>query len=107
MLSRRALVVMWMASGPSERRMALPPRGRGRPVCSRHHWPRSRILTRPSLGVGELAFVDDEAGVVLAGEDGGDDLVEGDDDGLDVGGEELEGEVGGGEGAGDGDAESF
>ena len=48
--------------------------------------------------------MDDEAGVELAGDDGGDDLVEGDDGGFDVGCEELEGEVGGGERAGDGDA---
>jgi hypothetical protein len=63
-------------------------------------------LVQAVVGVGELALVDDEAGVELAGDDGGDDLVEGDGDGLDLGGEELEGEVGGGEGAGDGDAES-
>jgi hypothetical protein len=56
------------------------------------------------VGVGELAFVDDEAGVELACYDRGDDLVEGDGDGFDLGGEEFESEVGGGEGAGDRDA---
>ena len=61
-------------------------------------------LDEAVVGVGELAFVDDEAGVELAGEDGGDDLVEGDGDGLDLGSEELEGEVRRGEGAGDRDA---
>ena len=56
------------------------------------------------IGVGELAFVDDEACFKLACGDGWDDLVEGDDRGFDLGCEELEGEVGGGEGAGYGDA---
>src|SRR5207245_4194323 len=59
------------------------------------------------VGVGELALVDDEAGVELARGDDGDNLVEGDDRGFDVGCKELEGEVGGGEGAGDGDAGLF
>ncbi len=48
--------------------------------------------------------MDDEAGVELARDDGGDDLVEGDDGGFDLRSEELEGEVCGGERAGDGDA---
>jgi len=41
-------------------------------------------------GVGELALMDDEAGVELAGDDGGDDLVKGDGDGFYAGSEELE-----------------
>src|ERR1700733_7393843 len=61
-------------------------------------------LDEAIVGVGELAFVDDEAGVELACYDRGEDLVEGDGDGLVLGGEELEREVGGGEGAGDRDA---
>src|ERR1700716_3814589 len=61
-------------------------------------------LDEAVVGVGELAFVDDQAGVELARGNGGDDLIEWDDRGFDLGGEELEGEIGGGEGAGDGDA---
>ena len=49
--------------------------------------------------------MDDEAGIKLAGDDRGDDLVKGDGDGLDLRSEELEREVGGGERAGDGDAQ--
>ena len=64
-------------------------------------------LDEAVVGVGELTFVDDEAGFELACDDGGDDLVEGDDRGFDLGSEELEGEVGGGEGAGNGDAGLF
>ena len=41
-------------------------------------------------GVGELPLVDDEAGVEAAGFDFGDDLVEGDDFGFDVGVEDFE-----------------
>ena len=52
-----------------------------------------------------MALVDEEASVELARDDGGDDFVKRDDDGFDVWVEELEGEVCGGEGAGDGDAE--
>ena len=84
--------------------MALPPRGSGRPVCSRHHWPEVERFDEAVVAVGELAFVDDEAGVELAGDDRGNDLVEGDGDGFDLGGEELEGEIGRGERAGHGDA---
>ena len=32
---------------PRLRRMALPPSGSGRPVSSRHHWPRSSTLCSP------------------------------------------------------------
>ena len=48
--------------------------------------------------------MDDEAGFELARDDGGDDLVEGEGDCLDLGAEELEREKGGGERSGDGDA---
>ena len=61
-------------------------------------------LEQAVIRVGELALVDDEAGLVFAGDYGGDDLVEGDHHGFDLRCEELEREVGGGEGAGDGDA---
>jgi hypothetical protein len=56
------------------------------------------------VGVGELAFVNDEACFELACDDGGDDLIEGNDGSFDVWGEELEREIGGGKGARDGDA---
>jgi hypothetical protein len=61
-------------------------------------------LDEAVVGVSELAFVDDEARFELARGNGGDDLVEGDDRGFDLGCEELEGEVGGSKGAWDGDA---
>ena len=57
-------------------------------------------------GVGELAFVDDEAGIEVSGENFGDDLIEGDGDGFDGRVEDFEGEIGGGEGAGDGDLDA-
>ena len=50
--------------------------------------------------------MDDEAGVEVAGEDFGDDAIEGDGDGLDGGIEDFEREIGGGEGAGDGDLDA-
>ena len=49
--------------------------------------------------------MDDEASVKLPSDDGGDDFVERDGDGLDLWSEELEREIGGGERAGDGDAQ--
>src|ERR1700733_14593822 len=61
-------------------------------------------LDEAVVGIGELAFVDDEAGFELSGDDGGYDLVEGNDGGFDFRGEELERKVGRGEGAGDSDA---
>ncbi len=36
-----------IVSAPRSRRTTLPPRGRGRPVCSCHHWPRSTIWWSP------------------------------------------------------------
>jgi len=64
-------------------------------------------LEQAVIRVGELALMDDEACLVFAGDYGGDDLVEGDHHGFDLRCEELEREVGGGEGAGDGDAGFF
>jgi hypothetical protein len=59
------------------------------------------------VAVGELAFVDDQADVGAAVANGGEDLVEGDDDEVEVFGGlaevELEREEGAGHGAGDGD----
>jgi hypothetical protein len=51
--------------------------------------------------------VDDETGVELTCSDRGDDLVEGDDRGFDLGCKEFEGEVGGGKSTGNGDAGLF
>jgi hypothetical protein len=53
--------------------------------------------------VGELALVDDEPGIVVAGQNGRDDLIEGDGLGADLGVEDFEREIGGGQGAGNGD----
>ena len=50
-------------SGPRSLRIALPPSGSGRPVSSCHHWPRSTTNLRVLLAVGQLSFVDNEAGV--------------------------------------------
>ena len=84
--------------------MALPPRGSGSAGFVLPPLAEVEELDEAVVGVGELAFVDDEAGVELSGEDGGDDLVEGDGDGFDLRVPELEGQKGGGELAGDGDA---
>ena len=40
-------------------------------------------LCSPLCGVSELALVDDEAGIEVAGENLGDDAIEGHSDGLD------------------------
>jgi len=61
-------------------------------------------LDQAIIAIGELTFVDDESGIELACNDGGDDLVEGNSDGLHVGAEELQGKIGRGESSGDGDA---
>ena len=50
--------------------------------------------------------MDDEAGVEVAGQNLRDDLVEGDGDGVKCGIKDLEREIGGGEGAGDGDLDA-
>ena len=47
MLSRTALEMILCALGPSDRRMALPPKGSIRPVVSRHHTPRSITFIKP------------------------------------------------------------
>ena len=60
-------------------------------------------LVETAGGVSELALVDDEASVEFAGENFWDDLVEGDGDGLDGRRVDFEGEIGSGEGTGDGD----
>src|ERR1700742_1724068 len=54
-------------------------------------------LVQGAVRVGELSLVNDEAGGEIAGENLGDDAIEGDDRGLDLGSEELQGEIGGGE----------
>ena len=59
-------------------------------------------LVQSAGGVGELALMDDEAGIVFAGENLGDDLVEGNDFSLQRGVEDFERQIGGGEGSGDG-----
>ena len=89
MESRRAWVVASMASWPSERLMALPPSGRGRPVSLAPPCAEVEHLLQAVGRVGELAFVDQQARVELARDDGGDDLVEGHDDGLNFGVPEL------------------
>ena len=53
--------------------------------------PEIEQLEQSLFGIGQLAFVDDETGIELAGENGRDDLVEGDDRGLDPGLVELSG----------------
>jgi hypothetical protein len=63
-------------------------------------------LVEAAGGVGELALVDDEAGVEVAGQNLGNDLVEGDGDGLEAGIEDLERQIGGGQGAGNGDLDA-
>ena len=105
MLSRRALVVMQLhlvaqraangvaAERQRKARLLVPPDA------------EIEDLREAIAAVGELAFVDDEAGVELARDHGGNDLVEGHGDGLDLRREELQREIGGGERAGDGDAE--
>ena len=58
---------------------------------------------RPALAVGQLAFVDDESGFVLAIHDLRNDLVEGHDFGFNPGREKLQREIGGGQCARDRD----
>ena len=66
-----------MTSSPRSRRTALAPSGSGRPpVSSCHHSPRSMTRTQPLAAVGELALVDDQAGVDLAVGDDVEDPVE-------------------------------
>src|ERR1035437_1062585 len=60
-------------------------------------------LVEAAGAVGELALMDDEAGIVGSGQNRGDDLVEGHGLGLDGRIEDFQGQIGGGEGAGDGD----
>ena len=69
--------------------------------------PEIDDAVQPGLVVGELALVDDQPGLVLAGEHFGNDLVEGNDYGLDLGREELQRQVGGGQRARDGDAHAL
>jgi hypothetical protein len=63
-------------------------------------------LVEAAGGVGELALVDDEPGVEVARQNLRDDAIEGDGDGLDLRVEDLEREIGGGEGAGNGDLDA-
>ena len=55
------------------------------------------------LIVGELAFVDDQSGFVLARQHAGDDLIEGHDFGLDSGSEQFQRQIRGSKFAGDSD----
>src|SRR5579859_3035626 len=56
-----------------------------------------------AAGESELAFMDDESGLVVAGENAGNDLVEGNHGGLDIWREQLEREIRRGHGTGYGD----
>ena len=55
------------------------------------------------FGIGQLPFMDDEAGFVFAIHDLGNDLVEGHDFGFNPGREKLQREIGRGQGPRDGD----
>ena len=89
---RRAII-----SGPRSRRTALPPSGRGRPVSSFHHAPRSSSLTQALPAVGQLSLVDDEAHVGAALAHLVEDPVEGHDARRDARREQLQREVGRGQ----------
>ena len=83
------------------RRMPLPPSGSGQaglplpPLAEVHH------LAQPQVAVGELPLVDHHAGVRLAGEHDVEDAVEGDDLDGHLRLPEPQGEVSGGQLAGD------
>ena len=81
MLSYSSRWISWIAAGPSDLRMPLAPSGSGKPVCSFHQTPRSTTSLQILVAVGELAFVNDQAGVdllafVLASDHRRNDLVE-------------------------------
>ncbi len=84
MLSRMMASRSRCTSGGMSLRRTLPPSGRGRPVSRFHHSPRSTILRKPALRVGELAFVNDEAAVGAAGLHGVENSIERHDDVLEV-----------------------
>ena len=89
--------------------MPLAPSGSGRLVWSNHHWPRSTRSFQRLFAVGELSLVDDQAGIdgaalVVAGNDGVEDPVEGHDHaGKRAAQAHPQRQVGGRERAGDGD----
>ena len=104
MLSRSALVVIRMVSSPRDAANGVAAEGQRQAGLLAPPLAEVERFDQAVVAVGELAFVDDEAGVELARDDRGNDLVEGDGDGLDLGGEELEREEGGGQRAGHRDA---
>ncbi len=77
--------------------MALPPRGSGRPVTFVPPLAEIDDAMQTGLVIGELAFMNDESGFVLAFEHLRNDLVEGDDFGFNSGGEELQGQISSGQ----------
>ncbi len=104
MLSRRALVVAERVSAAEGAADGIAAQGKRQTGLLAPPLAEVEELEQAIAGVGELALVNDESSFKLAGDYGGDDLVERNDGGFDLGSEELESEVGGGEGAGDGDA---
>ena len=106
MLSRRALEMILCASGAQRAANGV--------AAERQHKaggfapPDAEIenLVEAAGGVGELALVDDQAGVEFAGQNLGDDLIEGNGDGFDGRIEDFEREIGGGQRAGNGDADA-
>jgi hypothetical protein len=96
-VSRTRRVSRAIISGPRSRRTALPPSGRGSPVSSFHHAPRSSDPVEAVAAVGELPLVDDQAHVGPALAHLVEDAVERHHAGGDAGSEEAQGEAGGGE----------
>jgi hypothetical protein len=103
MLSRRAFVVVSMVSFAKRAADGVAAKRQGKAGLFAPPLAEIEHLLQAFGCVGELPLVDDESGVELAGEDGGDDLVKGDGDGLDLGSEELERKICRRQGAGDGD----
>src|SRR5271157_5870488 len=60
-----------------------------------------------AVGVGELPLVNDETGLEVTGQHFRNDSIERDDHGFDLGSKEFEGEIGGGEFSGYGDASAL
>ena len=109
MLARRSRDRRGSVSPSSRsRRTALAPSGRGSPpVRSSHHSPEVEHRPQPLARVGELALVDHQAGVDLAGLDDVEDAVEGGDQRVvDPADGELQLQEGAGQPAGDRDPEA-
>ena len=88
--------------------MMLPPSGNGRPpVRSDHHSPRSTIFSQPFVLIRQLTFVDQQTSFGASVQNGLPDLVEGHDNVFEVGLVESQRQVGGRQGARDGDAGAF